>query len=73
MDFIWTDTRLDQFLGEDLHRIAADAMSKSAPYRDCRTPAAWIELWKYNGKAKTGKFMTEINFPHLVEIIKTPK
>ena len=73
MDFIWTNARLDQFLGEDLHRIAADAMNKSAPYKDYRTHTAWMELWEYNETAKTGKFAAEINWRELIEMIKTPR
>jgi hypothetical protein len=67
MDFIWTDTRLDQFLGEDLHRIAAAAMNSSAPYTDFKTHAAWMELWEYNYRAKNGKFVSEANFRELAE------
>jgi sucrose-6-phosphate hydrolase SacC (GH32 family) len=72
MDFIWTNTRLDEFFGEDLHRIAGAAMNKSPHYRECRTYAAWMELWEYDDQKKTGKFISEINFLKLVETIKTP-
>lgn len=73
MDFIWTDTRLDQFLGEDLHRFAATAMNKSGSYRDFRTHAAWMELWEYDETAKTGKFAAEIDWRELVEMIENKR
>jgi hypothetical protein len=69
LDFIWIDTRLDAFLGENLHRMAAASMNRSMPYRDFRTYAAWMELWEYDEEKKTGKYVTEINFPQLVETI----
>jgi hypothetical protein len=70
MDFIWTDARLDQFLGEELHRIAGKAMDKSSPYRDFRTHAAWMELWSYDPDKNNGRFVTGINFFDLVGKIK---
>jgi hypothetical protein len=70
LDFIWTHTRLDDFLGENLHRMAAASMNKSLPYKDFRTYAAWMELWEYDEEKKTRKYVTEISFPQLVEKIR---
>jgi hypothetical protein len=68
IDFIWTDTPLQQFLGEDLHRIAATAMNKSGPYRDFRTHAAWMELWEYD--ERRGRSIGEVNLNHIISMTR---
>lgn len=68
MDFIWTDTRLDQFLGEELHRIAGAAMNKSVPYRNCHAHAAWMELWLYDETRRKGRCVSPVAFQDILDM-----
>jgi hypothetical protein len=66
LDAVLTHVRLDEFLGEELSRIAQTGLIKAPPYQDGITYAGWMELWEFDEKARKGKSIKEISLQEIV-------
>ena len=68
LDRVLTNTRLDQFMGDELFKIAHEALIRTPPFNShFRAHVAWCEFWVYNDEELL--FRKEVSMYRLANIV----
>jgi hypothetical protein len=68
LDHVLTNVRLDYFLGDELFKIAHDALVTSPPFNQFRAHVAWCEIWTFDEEHLLQR--REVSIDRLISVVR---